>query len=135
MMPSFSCLVVFPVATAATTGVFAQDNVPFNCIANAPSLLGTCGAELEAAGAYVPLNATTPASPEQLAALGDTWAESNLPTDVCCETIGEFVEAACICDPTLRGLLPGVGVNLDPIESVLRAASDACGTFEVLPCP
>ncbi len=132
-MSPFSFLVI--VATAATSGAFAQDGVPFNCIANAPDLLGDCADELRVAGAYVSLNETTPVSPEQLAALGDAWAESNLPADGCCATIGGFVTAACICDPTLRALLPGVGVNLEPIESILRAASDACGTFEVLPCP
>ena len=59
MLPSTLLVLV---ATAATTGAFAQD-VPFNCIANAPQLLGTCGAELQAAGAYVPLNETTPSFP------------------------------------------------------------------------
>lgn len=81
------------------------------------------------------MNETTAVSPDQLAALAAAWSENSLPTDGCCTTIGEFVAAACICDPTLRALLPGVGINIEPIESVLRAASDACGSFEVQPCP
>ncbi len=131
-MPKFALLVL--VATAAT-GALAQDGEPFNCIANGPQLLGSCGPELQAAGGYVPLNETTAVSPDQLAALAAAWSENSLPTDGCCTTIGEFVAAACICDPTLRALLPGVGINIEPIESVLRAASDACGSFEVQPCP
>jgi len=41
----------------------AQDvQPPFNCINNAPSLLSSCGGELEVAGQVVPLNVTTAAT-------------------------------------------------------------------------
>lgn len=135
---SSSILSLGTLALVATStmapGAFAQPAPEFNCLGNAPQLLGSCGPELEYAGSLIPLNETTPVTPEQIAGLANVWTENDLPTPVCCETIRQFVSASCICDPTLRALLPGVGVNLEPIQGVLEVASQTCGTFEVSAC-
>ena len=128
---------IFALGLVATSVVAQEAPVqpPFNCINNAPALLGSCGAELEFSGQVLPLNEARSASSEQLAALMEAWSESDLPTAACCQTIKQFVDAACICDPQLRELLPSVGVNVEPIESVLTAAGEKCGTFEFTACP
>lgn len=72
---------------------------------------------------------------DQLASLSEAWTEADQPTAACCQTLKQFADAACVCDPSLQALLPSVGVNIEPITAVLGAAGEACGTFTVAPCP
>jgi hypothetical protein len=122
----------YAIFASLATAALAQEQ--FDCIGNAPQLLGFCGPELEYAGTILKLNETAPATPEELTTLLSTWQENSLPSAACCETVRQFVVAQCICDQTLRSLLPSVSIQVDPIESMLATVAEGCGTFEPVPC-
>ena len=106
----------------------------FNCLSDAPMILTQCGAELEYTQGIIFLNQTEEATPEEIASIADELMKNNLPTEGCCAVAQSFNEAQCLCQPSLRGLLLGIGIQTAPINSILKVVEQTCGNFEIAEC-
>jgi hypothetical protein len=136
----FKMRVVLMVAVAMVAtlafSVRAQEGTTrgFSCLSDAPLILTQCGAELEYTQGIIYLNQTEEATPEEIAGIADELMKNNLPTEGCCAVAQNFNAAQCLCQPSLVGLLTGLGIQTAPINSILKVVEQTCGNFEIAEC-
>ena len=127
---SVSTVVALAMVLASSLCVYGQTD--FDCVRNSPEILSQCGAELQYSGAVIQFNRTDTPTQAEIQAVKDAFEENKLPTKGCCAVAQAFSEAKCVCDPSVRQLLPVLGFEEVAINAVMGIVQKECGGFEYI---
>lgn len=97
---------------------------------NSPQIQTRCGPELQYANAVIRFNRTDEPSKAEMQSVKDAFEENKLPSKGCCEIAKAFSDEKCICNASIRQLLPVLGFEVVAINSVMSIIQDSCGGFK-----